>query len=205
MTKNQYDKKYFEDGVRAKVSGYENYRWIPQRSISEALEIKKNFDFKTCVDFGCANGFLVHALRILGCEAFGEDISDYALENCHPRVRNYLSKPNEFKYDLMICKDVLEHIPSEELPAFLKKLLKKADQFLFVVPFGDNDLFRIREYEIDITHVTKKDEEWWFELFKNQGLKIEKFSYEFGAIKEKWTKHRNQLYNDSIFSRQGTI
>jgi hypothetical protein len=129
----------------------------------------------------------VHALRILGCEAYGEDISNYALENCHPGVKSYLSEPNDKKYDLLICKDVLEHISAQDLPDFLRQLRKKADKFLFAVPFGDNDLFRIREYEVDVTHVTKKDEEWWFDLFKKQGFVIDEFSYNFGSIKEKWT------------------
>ena len=64
----------------------------------------------------------------------------------------------------------------------------KANEFFFVIPLGDNNKFRIREYEIDVTHVTKKDEEWWFNLFKNHNFKIKNFSYSFGTIKEKWTK-----------------
>ena len=38
-------------------------------------------------------------------------------------------------------------------------------RFFFTIPLGDNDRFRIKEYEIDVTHVTKKDEQWWLELF----------------------------------------
>ena len=68
------------------------------------------------------------------------------------------------------------------------RLLSKGRQFLFVIPLGDNDSFRIREYEVDVTHVTKKDEEWWIELFDKMGYRLKEFSYSFGAIKEKWTK-----------------
>jgi predicted TPR repeat methyltransferase len=78
---DQFNRAYYEDGIKNKISGYENYHWIPTRSFSEAIEIIDRFEFNSCVDYGCAKGFLVHALRQLGKDAYGEDISDYAIEN----------------------------------------------------------------------------------------------------------------------------
>ena len=181
-----FTKDYYEDGVRKHISGYENYKWEPTRSIPEALDIQKEFTFKTCVDYGCAKGFLVNALRIIGIDAYGEDISEYAVENCHLNVREYVSLPTDKYYDLLICKDVLEHVKEEDLPEVLQFLMKKSNQFFFVVPLGDEDRFRIREYEVDITHVTKKNEEWWIKLFEYQGFELLKFSYSLGSIKQKW-------------------
>lgn len=181
-----FTKDYYEDGVRKHISGYENYKWEPTRSIPGALDIQNTFAFKSCVDYGCAKGFLVNALRIIGCDAYGEDISEYAVENCHPNVRDYVSLPNDNHYDLLICKDVLEHVEEVDLPDVLQNLKRKASQFFFVVPLGDDDRFRIREYEVDITHVTKKDEEWWINLFESQGFRLEKFSYSLGSIEQKW-------------------
>lgn len=183
---HKFTKDYYEDGVRKHISGYENYKWMPTRSIPEALDIQKNFKFKTCVDYGCAKGFLVNALRIIGCDAYGEDISEYAVQNCHPNVRGYVSLPNNKFYDLLICKDVLEHIHEEQLPEVLQSLKCKSNQFFFVIPLGDDDRFRIREYEVDVTHVTKKDEEWWINLFESQGFELVRFSYDLGSIKKKW-------------------
>ena len=185
---NQFTREYYEDGVRNHISGYEDYRWMPTRSIPEALDIKNNFNFNTCVDYGCAKGFLVHALRILGCDAYGEDISEYAIENCHPSVKDYVSHPNNKVYDLLICKDVLEHIDEIDLPGVIQNFKRKSSQFFFAVPLGDQNRFRIREYEVDITHVTKKDEEWWIDMFQSQGLKLVDFSYSFGSVKDKWMK-----------------
>ncbi len=62
---NQFTREYYEDGVRNHISGYEDYRWMPTRSIPEALDNKNNFNFNICFDYGCAKGFLVHALRIM--------------------------------------------------------------------------------------------------------------------------------------------
>ena len=184
---SKFTKEYYEDGVRNHISGYEDYRWMPTRSIPEALDIKNYFNFNTCVDYGCAKGFLVLALRILGCNAFGEDISEYAVQNCHPDVKDYVSFPNDNKYDLLICKDVLEHVEVENIPSILKTFKEKSNKFFFTIPLGDSDRFRIREYEVDITHVTKKDEQWWLNMFKSQGFKLIDFSYKFGSVKQKWT------------------
>ena len=183
---NLFNEEYYEDGLKNHVSGYTNYTWQPTRSIPEALDIKERFDFKTCVDYGCAKGYLVHALRLLGCEAYGEEISTYAIDNCHPAVKDYVSEPTDKKYDLLICKDVLEHIQEEDLGAVLNKFKTKSTQFFFGIPLGDDDQFRIREYELDITHVTKKDEEWWLNLFKLHGFELVNFSYDFGSIKRRW-------------------
>ena len=45
---NQFTKEYYEDGVRNHISGYEDYRWMPTRSIPEALDIKHHFDNEPC-------------------------------------------------------------------------------------------------------------------------------------------------------------
>ena len=80
-------------------------------------------------------------LSIVGCDAWGEDISEYAVENCHPNVRDYVSLPNDKQYDLLICKDVLEHVEVEDIPSVLQKFKKKSKQFFFVIPLSDR--FRI--------------------------------------------------------------
>ena len=137
-----FTKDYYEDGVRKHISGYENYSWQPTRSIPEALDIQNYFDFDTCVDYGCAKGFLVHALRILGSRAYGEDMSEYAIENCHPAVKDYLSLPNKKIYDLLICKDMLEHVEEDllfyicsnrsQISSFLQYLLETMIVSVFV-------------------------------------------------------------------------
>ena len=52
-----FTKDYYEDGIRKHISGYEEYKWMPTRSIPEALDILDKFDFYTCVDYGSAKGF----------------------------------------------------------------------------------------------------------------------------------------------------
>jgi SAM-dependent methyltransferase len=84
----QYGKEYF-DGSRD--TGYGGYRY-DGRWRSVALDIINHFNLKVFpderfLDIGCAKGFLVRDMRyVLSREAYGIDISDYAVRNCHPDV-----------------------------------------------------------------------------------------------------------------------
>ena len=83
--KNIFDKDYFTDGIAKGISCYENYRWIPEltypmaNSIFTFLNLKRN---SNVLEYGCANGFLVKCLKDFGVNAYGIDISNYAISNC---------------------------------------------------------------------------------------------------------------------------
>lgn len=81
----EYGEIYF-DGPRE--YGYGGYRydgrWQPV-----AKDIVEHFKLKPgdrILDIGCAKGFLVKDLLALGIDAFGIDISYYALMHCVPEV-----------------------------------------------------------------------------------------------------------------------
>ena len=192
--KNVFDEKYFEDGVRHRVSAYENYRWMPERTIREASSIINNIKFDTVLDYGCAKGFMVYALRLLGKEAYGADVSEYAVANCHPKVKDYLQvieSAEQLKggWDLIIAKDVLEHIPKDVIPSVLSELRRRCKTLFVAVPLGEGKRYRIREYEMDVTHVVREPEEWWLITLVQAGFKIKYFDYEFGHLKENWTSN----------------
>ena len=183
----KYDEDYYKNGIKTKKSGYENFHYIPTRSFPEAIDIVNNFNFNSIIDYGCCFGYLVHCFRQLGKDAYGEDISDYAIEHAYYDVKDYVGKPFDRQVDFLLGKDILEHVLENEIDETLKFLYNKANEFLFVIPLGDDDLFRIREYELDLTHVTKKSEDWWINKFKENGFKVKWFDYKLGRVKEKWT------------------
>lgn len=194
LHKNIFDEKYFEDGVRHRVSAYENYRWMPERTIREASSIINNIKFDTVLDYGCAKGFMVYALRLLGKEAYGADVSEYAVTNCHPNVKDYLQVIENTEqltggWDLIIAKDVLEHIPKDVIPSVLAELRRRCKTLFVAVPLGDGKRYRIREYEMDVTHIVREPEEWWLKTIVEAGFKIKYFDYEFGHMKENWTEN----------------
>lgn len=187
-----FNEDYFEDGVRKRVSAYEHYRWMPERTIREASSIINNISFNTVLDYGCAKGFMVYAMRLLGKEAYGVDVSEYAVENCHPKVKEFLTvieNAEQLKggWDLIIAKDVLEHIPKNMISSVLAELRRRCKTIFIAVPLGDGKRYRIREYEMDVTHLIREPEEWWLTVIVEAGFKIKYFDYQFGHLKENWT------------------
>lgn len=78
-------------------------------------------------------------------------------------------------------------MPYEELRLLLLSFAQRCQELFVVVPLGTDQQYRIREYELDATHIIREDEDWWFDLFRQAGFKILDFDYKMGAIKEKWT------------------
>jgi SAM-dependent methyltransferase len=196
--KNIFDKDYFENGVITGKSGYVNYRWMPELTIKMAHNLIKHLDLKEkdrVLDYGCAKGFLVKALRILDINAFGCDISKYAIDMVDPEVRRAcrLVKSNrtipfENKFDWIISKDVLEHIKENDIDIFLKNAYKATDHMFHIIPLANKQgEFIIPEYELDGTHILKKDLEWWVKKFKSKKWKIASSSYKVKGIKDNWT------------------
>jgi predicted TPR repeat methyltransferase len=195
---NLFDEKYYEDGIANHISGYENYHWMPERTIREATSIIEKIEFNTVLDFGCAKGFMVYAMSLLGKDAYGVDISEYAVGAALPQVKDRLTvietvddikTPSPSRYDLIMAKDVLEHIPYDVLPWMLKKFRAIGKNILVAVPLGENNKFRIRQYEMDITHIIREPEEFWLKALGDAGFKIKFFDYQMGHLKGNWTKN----------------
>jgi len=145
-------------------------------------------EFETILDFGCALGYLVKALRLLGYDARGYDVSEYVLDNCDKDVEGYIHN-KLVSADWCISKDVFEHLEEKEIDSLLKKFKGFFNNVFLVIPLGDGKKFVVPEYERDITHVTRQPREWWENKFKKYGWKIEKFDYLIKGVKENWSHH----------------
>lgn len=185
---------YFERGVEFGVSCYQNYRWMPERSRGEAraflAAMGVNGRRPTVTDFGCAKGFFVRALLGLGCEARGVDVSAYARGCATLGTGGRLVSPEDADglapTELGFCKDVLEHATEAELPGVLARLRRLARRWLVIVPYGDSGIYRLAEYERDVTHVLRWDEERWSGAFADAGFVLESHAYRVPGLKDKW-------------------
>lgn len=184
---NFYDEDYYERGITTKKSGYENYSWMAERAFPMALFLRGRFGQSTILDYGCAKGFLVHAMRMLGMRAYGYDISKYAVEHCHPAVKKYLIPTLDREFDSVVAKDVLEHVSSSEIEDVLKNIRGVCNKALFVIPLGDRGKYRIPAYHLDQSHVIAEDEEWWLTKFSTAGFSLVDFKYQIPGIKDNWT------------------
>lgn len=131
-----------------------------------AERIVKEINPKTVLDAGCAMGFLVEGLRNRDVEAWGVDISEYAIGQVHESVRPFcrvgsITEPFERKYDLVTCIEVFEHMPPREAEKAAENLCRHTDDILFSsTPF---------DYK-EVTHVNVNPPEHWAAMFARQGF-----------------------------------
>lgn len=194
---NKYDEDYYERGVQLGISGYTNYRWMPELTIpmcemmANYLCIPKN---QKILDFGCAKGYLVKAFIELGYDCDGVDISEYAISQAPQEIRDrlFLYNPENLDnkyYDTVIAKDVFEHIEPKDLSKILWELSDVTDRIFCVAPLGDGEKYIVPEYENDITHVIRQPKEWWVDHFKKSGWNTSFFSYLLDGIKDNWSHY----------------
>lgn len=123
---------------------------------------------KTVLDAGCAMGYLVEALRDRGVEAYGIDISEYALSQVRQDIQPYcfhgsitepLPPAMPQRYDLLVTIEVLEHLPEEEGKKAIANLCRLSDTIVFTS--SPNDF-------TEPTHINVQQREYWGKLFARQ-------------------------------------
>jgi SAM-dependent methyltransferase len=118
------------------------------------------------LDAGCGMGFLVEALRNRGIEAWGVDVSGYAISQVHESVRDYcsvssLSEPFSRRYDLITCIEVVEHIPAAEIDAVMANLCQATDRLLLSTSPHDY---------AEATHVNVRQPQDWSAMLAREGF-----------------------------------
>ncbi len=121
---------------------------------------------KTVLDIGCAYGLLVESLRDRNCEAFGIDVSDYALSKAREDIVKYLSvetilRPLDKKFDLIVTIEVIEHIKEDDCETAIRNMCAAADSVLLATTPDDFD---------DPTHFNVQPPVYWVRQFAKFGF-----------------------------------
>lgn len=118
------------------------------------------------LDAGCALGMLVEQLRNRGVEAYGVDVSEYAVAQMPDEVRQHcwvgsLVDPLPRRYDLVTCIEVIEHMPSTEGRTAVANLCAASDRVLLSSsPFDYGEP----------THLNVQPPEHWSALMAEHGF-----------------------------------
>jgi SAM-dependent methyltransferase len=162
-----YGQQYFEEYRLATGNvAYENNDHLQRFFRSVADHVVHDIGPKTVLDAGCAMGFLVAALRDRGVEAYGVDISRYAIDRVRPDVKAYcrqgsVTEPLPERYDLIVCVEVLEHLAAEDALRAVANLCAATSDVIFSSTPGDHE---------EPTHVNVQPPEWWTEAFAREGF-----------------------------------
>ncbi len=130
----KFGAEYF-DGAREQGYGGYRYdgRWIPI-----ARDIVDHFGLKAgdrVLDVGCAKGFLVKDLMTVcpGLEAFGLDVSEYALTHCEPEAVGRLVRGTadalpftDRAFQAVLCINVIHNLERDRCVTALKEIERLA-------------------------------------------------------------------------------
>ncbi|MHB8664810.1 MAG: class I SAM-dependent methyltransferase [Acidimicrobiales bacterium] len=146
-----YGADYFAGGGeldRLGLSGYAKYDRVSSLANVIAYMLWLIFPASAVLDVGCALGFVVEALRDLGFDARGVDISQYAVEHAGP-ARPFLQQANlitglpfdDGRFPLVTALETLEHLSPQAIPQVLKELRRVTSGYLVatIPSFGPNE------------------------------------------------------------------
>ena len=125
-----------------------------KRVVADIAHAVRDYDARTLLDYGCGQGFQYTKRRVH--EIWGVMPTLY-----DPAVTRWSAKPVG-EFDGVICTDVLEHVPEDELPGVVDEIFLYARKFVFLsictapskkkFPDGTN------------LHVTLREPAWWTAL-----------------------------------------
>lgn len=149
---------------------YDNRIYWEPKFQEIAKKIVAIYQPKTFLDVGCAYGYLVEALRGLGVDAYGIDVSEYAISQVREDIRSYCYAcdavrefPKGFpeRFDCVSAIEVAEHLYEEDAQPFVHMLCSRADKIVFSSTPDDF---------ADQSHFNVQQQEYWAKRFAQEGF-----------------------------------
>ena len=170
---------YF-DGDRNHGYGGFNYQqrfWQPV--IPTIIENYPISNSSAVLDVGCAKGFFLYDLKqeLPGISINGVDISEYAIENAKPEVKEYLQVANATKlpfeddsFDFVMSINTVHNLNREDCAISLQEIerVSRGDSFITVDAYR-NDEEKARMEAWNLTALTMMAVDEWKEFFLEIG------------------------------------
>lgn len=167
------------DGTPKDGFGYDAHRSVKRaKAMLDAAEVPPG---GRVLDYGCGLGTLTAAFCEAGCDAIGVDSSPSAIGNALPQARGRvhllgekgLNRFDDGEFDLVVVKDVLEHVPKDEVPGLVHDLGRVSRNQLIIIPVTDDaGNFVFEPYDSDPTHVTRLTADAWPNLIARSGMTV---------------------------------
>jgi hypothetical protein len=147
-----YGGVYFGEGRdpldRMGLSGYERYERDTSNADVAAYVAWRHFRPATMLDVGAARGFVVEAVRELGVDASGVDVSEWAVEHAaegargHMRVGDLIAGLDDAddSVELVTALETLEHLPPATIPTVVSEMARVSRRWVMatIPSFGPN-------------------------------------------------------------------
>ena len=157
---------------------YGGYKYIPNRWDDVIKKMISYYDLDSnarILDIGCGKGFMMYDFINLmpKAEVRGIDISEYAIDNCKPEIKNYITQgsathlpwPDNY-FDLVISINTLHCLYSYDLQSALKEMERVGKRKYLCVESYRNEVEKANLLYWQVTceaFNTPKEWLWWFD------------------------------------------
>lgn len=171
---SQYGREYFDGNRETGYGGY-NYdgRWIPV-----AEDIVNHYNLKAgsrVLDIGCAKGFLIKDMMQVcpGLDVTGIDLSNYAINNCHPEVSDKVLVGNakqlpfpDNNFSVALAVNTIHNLKRDQCINALREIERVADRAFVQVDSWFNEDQKQVFLDWVLTAHTFYGPEGWKEVFQ---------------------------------------
>jgi len=176
MSKDETFGRDFFDGGKQEPWFYRAYSFDELYPLFQVVSmgIKTCFNPKKVLDVGCAKGFLVKAFRDQGIEAWGVDVSKYALAAAPEEVKNYLYEVDLNKEALPFANEYFDCVTFLGTIECLDDYHKVLDEIRRVTQSGSS-LYLRTTYKTDSEDKIRKhvhSRGYWLKEFSRYGFKF---------------------------------
>jgi len=159
---------------------YYDREYYPKKHIIKFITFQKNKKDIKWLDIGCSLGYLVKEVLEEGIDAYGIDISEYAIKNAvvENRVKYGSITDIPFEdntFDVVSAFDVIEHIYPKDTEKAILEMYRVLKNNGFLILTTPNPCF-IGDWIYDLTHINVRPPKYWKEILKKYGFKV-KLSY----------------------------
>lgn len=165
-------------GVNSDYMYFKDRMNLETKHFLDAIHWREYFAPESVLFTGCGAGHRVFAMKSVGVDSWGFDLSEYIIENTP--YRSHLETGRLFQgdildtdstsscYDLVVAYDILEHLDEKDLFKALINLRSACNKNLIIsVPMiGDPNLYN------DVTHKIFQDRAWWEKQVSKAGFKV---------------------------------
>ncbi|WJI10165.1 class I SAM-dependent methyltransferase [Methanobacterium sp. CWC-01] len=173
------------------------------------------------LDLGCNTGILSFYMAKKGCEVLGVDLASNAIESAkinkrHHKIENVqfesidfiLDWKKEKEFDLILCNQVIEHIPRDDL--FLNKIflsLKEKGDLILFTPTSYSSLAILSKkltgkcyHDEEVGHLRRYNRKGIQDLIKGIGFEINKVVFLDSALRDWFIIYKPLRRFNTIFS-----
>ena len=178
---DHYDAEYFQGDWRAEGNNYslERRRELEGRNpelIRDVLQPTR------ALDLGCGPGALMHLLWELGVDVDGIDFAESSKHLATPQVRDRIEIGNTYdpikpdaSYDLVICREVLEHLTVFQVKKSVENMVRMTSRFIYCTtrfhPAPASLIDFTTQFDVDPTHITLLNKDFLRLLFVLEGCR----------------------------------